>query len=356
MAYYFKVMDISDSAYILRQGKVHLELESGESFTLEGQNKVFGAGELLLNNDDGFVHYRNFSAVGDGGDKAIEIDDKKVEELIRIYNAGFAITKDLAEISVWLSDIANDKVGKIGQKERLHREYCKILYKAGNTIINEYNNKKFHWLEPLANKIMSTLEYKEGEAYSNNDKSIPLSIETKQLGKYNKEFPPGATICSQGEMGYELYVLNAGAISVEIGGNEVAQIDSPGTVIGELAPLLGQTRSATLKAVHNTILTVVKNTDLKKLCSEQKDFLRNIAITLTRRNETLSSKIRELTEMIDKNANKDDSIPDILSEDPTKAHLKELKKELKALYDKYDMEWIYDIYYELSESMMQVKK
>jgi len=356
MAYYFRAMDVSDKAYILRSGRIILELDTGEAHEIEGKNKVFGAGELLLNKDDKFNHYRTMSARGIGDESCLEIEDNKIEEIIRVYNAGFAITKDLAEISMWIGNISNEKNKKIGEKERTHREFCKILYKVGSTILHEYEQKKFHWLEPLYNRISGSIQYKEGEAYSKNDKDIPLSIETKEMGEFNKIFPPGATICEQGEMGYEVYILNSGTISVEIGGNEVAQINSPGTVIGEIALLLGQKRTATLKSVHNTNLTVIKNNDLKKVCTSQKTFLRNIAVTLARRIETQCSKVQELSEIIQKQQEKDHSIPEILTEDPTKTQLKDIKKELKAFYDRYDMEWIYDIYLDLSENMVKVKR
>lgn len=54
------------------------------------------------------------------------------------------------------------------------------------------------------------------------------------------EYPRGSIICEENSAGEEMYILQTGAIDVEIGGNKVATIDKKGTVIGEMALLLNE--------------------------------------------------------------------------------------------------------------------
>lgn len=58
---------------------------------------------------------------------------------------------------------------------------------------------------------------------------------------------PGATLVEQGEQGDDLFLLLDGVLSVEVDGEQVAEI-GPGAILGEGAVLSGGTRQATLRA------------------------------------------------------------------------------------------------------------
>jgi CRP-like cAMP-binding protein len=62
------------------------------------------------------------------------------------------------------------------------------------------------------------------------------------------EYPKGSAICKECDQGDELFILQAGSLEVEVGGVKVATIDKQGTVFGEMALLLSEKRSATLRA------------------------------------------------------------------------------------------------------------
>ena len=76
----------------------------------------------------------------------------------------------------------------------------------------------------------------ESSIYSLTDDRIP-----KRLCNMRRTLPEGAVH------------TQAGSIDVEIGGNRVATIDKKGTVFGEMALLLNEKRSATLRAKNNTV-------------------------------------------------------------------------------------------------------
>ncbi len=58
----------------------------------------------------------------------------------------------------------------------------------------------------------------------------------------------GETLLAEGDAGGELYVLEAGRLGVERDGVAIAVIDQPGALIGEMAVLLGNDHSATVRA------------------------------------------------------------------------------------------------------------
>jgi CRP-like cAMP-binding protein len=58
---------------------------------------------------------------------------------------------------------------------------------------------------------------------------------------------PGATLVEQDDEGDDLFLLLDGVLSVEVNGEEVAEI-GPGAILGEGAVLSGGTRQATLRA------------------------------------------------------------------------------------------------------------
>src|SRR5512142_1399590 len=66
----------------------------------------------------------------------------------------------------------------------------------------------------------------------------------------------GRALTREGESGHEFFVVLTGGVSVEIGGQRVAQL-GPGDFLGEIALIDGKPRSATTRAVGDTRLLVV---------------------------------------------------------------------------------------------------
>jgi len=97
------------------------------------------------------------------------------------------------------------------------------------------------------------------------------------------EYPRGSVICEENTAGEEMYILQSGSIDVEIGGNRVATIDKSGTVFGEMALLLNEKRTATLRAKNNAVITVIRKSELKEAYEKQNDILRNITVSLAQR-------------------------------------------------------------------------
>jgi hypothetical protein len=87
-----------------------------------------------------------------------------------------------------------------------------------------------------------------------------------ELGRRMVE--PGATLVEQGDEGSDLFLLLDGVLSVEVDGQEVAEI-GPGAILGEGAVLSGGTRQATLRAQTRCRLGVISADAIDRSAMEE---------------------------------------------------------------------------------------
>lgn len=352
----FRKNDDPFTTYILRKGTATLELGSGETYEMTGSNRVIGALEVLIAEEDNVPISRCMTFYKSSDAQLIEIAPDKLETLITNDNAGFSITRDIAEIQVWVGEVQQEKNSKVGEKERLKREYAKTYAWAGNMLTKEYKAKRYPWLEKLAQEVEGSLYYAEGMAYLSQDEPKKFEIETKTLNEFSKEFPPGSTVCKQGETGHEMYILNSGKLAIEVNGVQVAAIEDQGAVIGELALLLGKPRAATVKALLPTQITVLKKKEIKNIIQAQPQFLKSMAITLARRVITSVNMIDDLHKAILEEEKEDNKKPEILRENPIRKSIKDLQKKVKALYDQREIDFLDDIYLEMGRRLNAIRK
>jgi CRP-like cAMP-binding protein len=344
-------------AYLLLGGDASLVLpENTElSFKISKEKSVLGVPEVLLAKEQQIPLSRQFTIIGDNNTKLMAISPNKLLQLINSFNAGFSISRDLAKQHIWLSNLITEKTKLLSSDERRNKAYCVTLAWITNTLRDEYDKKRFGWLEDLYKPLISTLEYQKGQSYNASDNVPGIDVDTESLDDFTKSYPPGAIICKQGDVGAEMYVLVAGKIAIEIMGEQVASIDEPGACIGELALLLGQKRSATMRSVHNTMLTVIHRSNLKGVCEAQKDFMKNITLTLARRVSSATTTLATILETL-KSTENETKIPSALKEDKAREILKETRQNLKQYYDQYNMEWLYDLYVDVGEKMAEARK
>ena len=120
------------------------------------------------------------------------------------------------------------------------------------------------------------------------------------------------TLFNQGDEGNKAYMIVAGKLSVEVDKNEVGFM-SDGEVFGELALLLDQKRSATVKSVKPTELIEINKEGLELILNsasdEVKEMILKLCEELSKRSEfqkipftleELNSKIGEENELITK--------------------------------------------------------
>jgi CRP-like cAMP-binding protein len=80
-----------------------------------------------------------------------------------------------------------------------------------------------------------------------------LGLSLLQLKKFEKTFDTKTVIFKEGGEGTTLYILVKGSISVLKGVKKVAEINEMGTFFGEMSPLMGAPRTATI--VTNEVST-----------------------------------------------------------------------------------------------------
>ena len=120
------------------------------------------------------------------------------------------------------------------------------------------------------------------------------------------------TLFNQGDEGNKAYMIVAGKLSVEVDKNEVGFM-SDGEVFGELALLLDQKRSATVKSVKPTELIEINKEGLELILNSASDQIKEMILKLceelSKRSEfqkipftleELNSKIGEENELITK--------------------------------------------------------
>ena len=120
------------------------------------------------------------------------------------------------------------------------------------------------------------------------------------------------TLFNQGDEGNKAYMIVSGKLSVEVDKNE-AGFMSDGEVFGELALLLNQKRSATVKSVKPTELIEINKEGLELILNsasdEVKEMILKLCEELSKRSEfqkipftleELNSKIGEENELITK--------------------------------------------------------
>ena len=84
---------------------------------------------------------------------------------------------------------------------------------------------------------------------------------------------------SQGDEGNKAYMIVSGRLSVEVDKNEAGYM-SDGEVFGELALLLNQKRSATVKSVKPTELIEINKEGLDLILNSASDIVKNMILKL----------------------------------------------------------------------------
>lgn len=96
------------------------------------------------------------------------------------------------------------------------------------------------------------------------------------------EVEAGHAIMTQHEIGSTMYVVAEGQVAIEINGKEVARLGA-GEVVGELAALDPEPRTATVRAVTDCRLLYLDRELLYELMSERLDVAQGVVRFLIRR-------------------------------------------------------------------------
>jgi len=100
-----------------------------------------------------------------------------------------------------------------------------------------------------------------------NDLGDPILRELlSSSGTYFKlrYFAPGSAICYEEEKSFEVFILLSGAVRISRKGVELAVENRVGSIMGEVAALIGKTRTATLEALDETVCALINGAELEQ--------------------------------------------------------------------------------------------
>lgn len=98
----------------------------------------------------------------------------------------------------------------------------------------------------------------------------------------HRQFPAGSVICREDEPGNSMFVIESGGALVTIAGERVRRLRA-GDVVGEIAVLTGEPRSATVTAVLPTDVVELHRDALSAVLASTPALLSNLTRLLSRR-------------------------------------------------------------------------
>ncbi len=347
--YIFKQNDPSNKAFLLENGAVTMELSARDSFRLDGPNLLFGFMEPLLQEELGSCP-RLLNAKITSDSSCQEIPPVEFRWLLGQYESGFSVCKTIAQTLIHLDKILIKKKDRLNEKERLVHEYCKLYAEMVDRIGESYNKQRYPWLEELYSSMVVSVTYVKGKSFSSlsiDSNKNAYEKDFQQLDRYTKSYLSGAYVCQQGDEGSELYILRRGKLKVYIDGHPIAEIDKSGTVIGEMIFFLGESRTASIQAIEDTSLAIIKKEDLEKILKDSPNFLKTLATNIANRILHHCNAIEKLNK---------DLIAGVSNDSKEKEELKDLRTAVSNLYMKHkDMGWLYDLFDDLSTKMEELK-
>ena len=105
-----------------------------------------------------------------------------------------------------------------------------------------------------------------------------------------KDFQEGDIICHEGDAGDYIYILKKGKLGVYKDKNLVSEYEKPGTILGEISIILGEERTATIKALSPSTVSVIRISVM--------DLVRNFPVFTVKILEVLANRLKDTTDIL----------------------------------------------------------
>ena len=293
---YDRNADPSD-AFLLADGTAIFYVTETDKYNLVGKNVVIGGSEMLLSRVLSIPVHRLETAVvrKDAAVKRISGENfvGGLSNFSFLLNVSMVAAKQVSLTNQIIS--VNRKLLKGQEEDR--QKVCLDYYRIVRDLKKENEKRRLPWLKDFVAKYEMSLVCKEGEAVSRTAEPLIIRSSTG-LSDMQSEFPRDSVLCEEGTDGTEMFILESGAIAVLVGGHQIASISDPGTPIGEIALLIGEKRTATLKARNTVTVTRIRKSDLKSVAERDPGILVSIAQSLAKKHYQNVTKLHELSAMI----------------------------------------------------------
>jgi hypothetical protein len=351
----YELMDSADSAYIMHKGKLTFEISPNDKYYLEGKEIIFGTEEPLIaykSNRDSYFRFQTVYA--EDGSSVDSIPLKNLYKVISTYNIGYVIVKNIAKFVEITNKMYIKKEQNLSGKDMASREFARLYVEMLDRLDEAYEKMKVKWVKKVVDNYMNSLVYTKGKAFKKDTAKSSLKLRLDQNSDYIVDLEAGALLCEEGDQENEMFILNRGNLEVYIGGKKVAMIGESGTVIGEMALLLGEKRTATIKALTNCNITIIKPENLKEVASGNSDFFLNVAVNMGRRLEHNCSLIRGTEDLLGESET--EALPAAPKERTNYLELMALMNELETYDAKYKLEWLSDLLQYCRSEIAQIRK
>jgi CRP-like cAMP-binding protein len=339
----FSKFDDSKEAYILRKGSIIYEILPEYTFTIHGTDKIFGVSEILLESKYDLVESRRTTIKEGTQCDYSTIPKENLLKMITEYNIGWNTGKHLTEIITHLHKIVIELEKEMKEDEKENKELLATYAEIVHIYIEASKKKNFDWLKEFVEQIESNPMYKKGIQFI----EVPSKIEiddSQSLDKFKKTYKNGDVICKKGDDANELYILSEGKIKISLDDDTVIDVISDkGSVIGEMAILLNDKRTANMTAIDNTILISINRNEIKDLFKSESEIFTSTLVNLSMREAYNVNYINNLYEIVKQEPNKK---RETIEKD--KKHfeyeLKKLKEDILKLTNDYNhYKWLEDL-------------
>ncbi|MBP7653697.1 cyclic nucleotide-binding domain-containing protein [Candidatus Dependentiae bacterium] len=310
--------------YILAKGEVKLFLKSSLTdneyplFSVKDAGAIFGIVENVLN----IKRILTVKSVSDETDvNVIDLAGKNLTVTVQSnpkLGLQFAIN-----LALRLKNTNNQltSLSKILNDIRTNTNNLCIQYYDICEEINQLNGKyQFPWLKAIYEQAKINLIYKYGSSAKAGKDVLEEMVEARKnvVGSVEKEnletsgakiYKPGDVVCTEGDIGKEMFILLDGELSVYVNNNKVAEITKKGEILGEIAVLLGlktksfEKRTATVKVKKEAKILSIPFDKIFEVINRDPKVIVHIMKTLSERTPESYNKLTETYEKMDKAIN-----------------------------------------------------
>ena len=183
-------------------------------------------------------------------------------------------------------------VGETAREEAEHHLINMILGALGGGILFLLLDKIINSKGGFLRKTSSTISYFTSQRSRNRRqiieqlgtsvlvRNLPLELVEEAVKNIKeRKYVTGEIVFSEGDSGDLIYFIQNGSVLISHGGDQIAKLSS-GDVLGEIAIITGESRTATAVAEENTTLLVIQKEDFdhwRKLSPEFDQSLKELA-------------------------------------------------------------------------------
>jgi CRP-like cAMP-binding protein len=290
----YSVGQYADCAYLLRSGEIEYQITDKDSVRLSGNGIIVGASEILLAMRRKEMVKRHASLIKSSPDTQLSvIPAANLASFITTYAIGFSVAHHIAIMTTKLHPLLANKMSRMGETERYTCDLARVYVESLRLLEQESGNKNFPWLFTLIEKGKDAEVYNFGLSIADAVEEKKIDVASAKLSQYRKIYPKGAVICKEGEKAEDMFILAEGKIDVRVKNHTVDIISHKSAIIGEMGLILGQPRTATLRALEDCNLVRINANDMENVFKNDPDTFFNMLSSLATRERSNCKKIRE---------------------------------------------------------------